>query len=267
MTRSSLPVKAIDRQYPHDLTPFARRPGNVLVIAPHPDDDVIGAGGTMALLAQAGKQVFSLYMSDGSNFPGAALWGAINEIKARRQQEALAALNTIHARGGIFLKATSSKLKNTRSAAIERALRQVIEFFLPETIYAPAPLESHPTHDAVLHLTLRALRSIRGYIPQFWGYAVWGGIFWTHGFNVVDISAVARLKARAIRAHESQIAYKPYDEGILGRNRYEAVFSEPHMPAQHTYVERFLDMRELVANKRLSLAAFTKRLVKNGGAS
>jgi LmbE family N-acetylglucosaminyl deacetylase len=264
MKPSAFHAKTIDKHYPLDLKPYAHRPGNVLVIAPHPDDDVIGAGGTMALLAQAGKQVFSLYMSDGSNFPGASEWGTHGAIKARRQKEALAALETIQAQGGIFLKGNSRKLKGTGSGSIECALREVICFLLPESIYAPAPFELHPTHDAVLHITLRALRSIRDYIPQFWGYTVWGGIFLTTGFKIVDISSVAGLKARAIRAHKSQIAYNAYDEGILGRNRYEAVFSEPHMPAPYEYVERFLDMQELVANKKLSLASFTKRLLKSG---
>lgn len=258
-----LSAKAIDKYYPLDLKPFARLPGNVLVIAPHPDDDIIGAGGTMALLAQAGKQVFSLYVSDGTNFPGAVLWGTKDEIKVCRQQEALAALKIIHARGGIFLKGNSKKLKDARSGALEYALREVIGFFLPESLYVPAPFEAHPTHGAVLHITLKALRSIKDYIPQLWGYTVWGGILCGARFKRVDISAVATLKARAIRAHKSQIAYKAYDAGMLGRNRYEAVFSEPHMPASGEYVERFLDMQELVANKRLSIGTFTKRLLKS----
>ena len=72
--------------HPRDLKPFAQRPGNVLVVAPHPDDDVIGAGGTMALLAQAGKQVYSLYVTDGSSFPGADSRGTTEQIIALRER-------------------------------------------------------------------------------------------------------------------------------------------------------------------------------------
>ena len=65
------------------------------------------------------------------------------------------------------------------------------------------------------------------YFPELWGYTVWGGIFSTRGFKMVDIApAVAGLKKKAIRMHRCQIACKSYDAGILGRNRYEAVFSE-----------------------------------------
>jgi hypothetical protein len=49
----------------------------------------------------------------------------------------------------------------------------------------------------------------------------------------------------------------------LGRNRYEAVFSETHKPARHSYVEGFLDMQELVTNRRLSLSTFTKKMLEN----
>jgi len=72
---------------------------------------------------------------------------------------------------------------------------------------------------------------------------------------------VAGLKRKAIRMHRCQIAYKAYDAGILGRNRYEAVFSETHKPARHSYVECFLDMQELITNKRLSLNTFAKKVL------
>jgi len=245
--------KSIVLHHPLDLKPFAQRPGNVLVVAPHPDDDVIGAGGTMALLAQAGKQVFSVYVTDGSSFPGSALRGTTEQRVALRQREALAALKVVKAKGGIFLKGSSR--------AVEHALRDVLRFFMPESICVPVPFDTHPTHHAVLQITLRALRSMRNYFPELWGYAVWGGIFSTRGFKIVDISAVVELKRKAIRMHKSQIAYKAYDAGILGRNRYEAVFSETHKPARHSYVEGFLDMQELVTNRRLSLSTFTKKIL------
>ena len=101
--------KSIVFHHPLDLKPFARCPGNVLVVAPHPDDDVIGAGGTMALLAQAGKQVFSLYVTDGSSFPQSVSRGTNEQIIALRQKESLAALKAVKAKGGIFLKRAAAK--------------------------------------------------------------------------------------------------------------------------------------------------------------
>ncbi len=255
--------KSIVLHHPLDLKPFARCPGNVLVVAPHPDDDVIGAGGTMALLAQAGKQVFSLYVTDGSSFPRSASRGTNEQIIALRQKESLAALKAVKAKGGIFLKGSSKKLKNKSSKAVEQAIREVLGFFLPESIYVPAPFETHPTHRSVLQITLRALRSMRNYFPALWGYTVWGGIFSTRGFKIIDISAVAGLKVKAIRMHQTQLAFKAYDAGILGRNRYEAIFSETHKPARPSHVECFLDMQELVTNKRLSLSTFSKKILGN----
>lgn len=254
--------KSITLHHPLDLSPFAQRPGNVVVVAPHPDDDVIGAGGAMALHAQAGKQVFSLYVTDGSRFPGAASQGTTKQTIALRQREALAALNVLHAKGGIFLRGNSKKINNNNSQAVEHAIREILGYLLPESIYIPAPFETHPTHRTVTRITLRALRSMRHYCPALWGYSVWGGVFSSRGYKVSDISAVAGRKIKAIRMHQSQIAYKAYDAGMLGRNRYEAVFAETHTPACHFYVECFLDMQELVTNKRLSLSTFTKKILK-----
>ena len=131
----------------------------------------------------------------------------------------------------------------------------------PETVYVPTPFDRHPTHGAALRLTLIALRSIRGFTPQLFGYNVWGGVYGVRGLKAVDISSVVKLKRKAIRMHGSQIAYKAYDEGILARNRYEAVFAETHGSEQCRYVESFLDMQELVNNKKLGLQRFVQQVL------
>ena len=66
--------------------PHAR---SVLVLAPHPDDETIGCGGSAALYAQAGIPVRALVMTDGS------LWGApppgMGVVEAREAETRAAA--------------------------------------------------------------------------------------------------------------------------------------------------------------------------------
>jgi hypothetical protein len=60
----------------------------------------------------------------------------------------------------------------------------------------------------------------------------------------------------AVLAHSSQIAYKNYQQGILGKNNAEAIFWESHEIQRATFVETFLDMTELLGQEDLTLENF-----------
>jgi LmbE family N-acetylglucosaminyl deacetylase len=261
MIQHGLPGTVITVRYPFAITAYERSPQNVLVVAPHPDDDVIGAGGMMVLLAKSGHAVFSLYVTDGRSSPAVPPAVGKKAVAGIRRREALAALKAVKACGAIFLNYNSQELQTKKYSEAIKAIREVLSFLRPETVYIPTPFDRHPTHGAVLRLTLIALRSIRGFTPQLFGYNVWGGVYGVRGLKAVDISSVVKLKRKAIRMHCSQIAYKAYDEGILARNRYEAVFAETHGPEQCRYVESFLDMQELVTNKKLGLQRFVQQVI------
>ena len=67
---------------PSLLPPAARR---VLVLVPHPDDEAIGAGGLMALLAERGADVAAILVTDGEATIGASRAPA--EVGRRRRAE------------------------------------------------------------------------------------------------------------------------------------------------------------------------------------
>ena len=66
--------------------------GNALVIAPHPDDESLGCGGTIALLRQRGYSVHVLFVSDGTmSHPNSPAYPA-ERLRKVREAEALDAL-------------------------------------------------------------------------------------------------------------------------------------------------------------------------------
>jgi len=222
-----------------DLPHLADRANTILVISPHPDDDVIGMGGAMRLLGADGKKVFSAYVTHGSS--SASHDGTPGSV---RRNEALAALKTVSASGAFFLNHASRELAGTAAAKVVRQLRKIITLLKPVEIYMPSPFERHPTHRLVTRITLRALNNMCN-APRAWGYSVWGGVYGLPGTKVVDISEAVRAKRKAIRQHASQTGDKPYDTGILGRNAYEGIFVETHARSHMAWAETFIDMDRL----------------------
>ncbi len=213
---------------------------SVIVISPHPDDDVIGMGGKMALMAKSHK-VITLYMTDGC---GSLRKDAKDQISSKRKQEALSALSIVGADGAFFLEARSSWLKQ-KGEEYQRLLlviQEILQSIQPKEIYMTAPWEIHPTHLASSQIVLDAL-------PQkekisLYAYPVWGPILGKK-LCYVDITEVIETKQKAIQAHYGEVSYKPYHEGVLARNFYQAVFEDPHSVSKAKYREVFLDMSDI----------------------
>jgi hypothetical protein len=108
-------------------------------------------------------------------------------------------------------------------------------------------------------MTVNAVRQMRGYCPELWGYSVWSGGFGMNKMKVIDISKVINIKKKAICMHKSQIKYKDYASGIIGRNRYEGIFLNTHSKKIFEYAETFVNMQELTRSRSLTLKGFLNR--------
>lgn len=233
----------------------------VLVIAPHPDDDVLGAGGAMAALADQGEKIFSLYVTDGRGSPRKDPGLSDEEMAVRREKEARKALRAIGAVGGFFLRRKSRELGGEGGKKLKKELTEIFEFLQPGKVFLPAPYERHLTHQICTRWSLEALRE-SGQTPLLYGYSLWGGFFGEEKRVVQDISGFITRKKKAVRAHASQLGYKQYLEGILGKNKYEAVFWETHEHQKVAFAEIFLDMTELLHRKDLTLEEFIRQDVE-----
>ena len=183
-----------------------------------------GAGGSMVEASIQGKGVFSVYITDGRSSPRIDPSISDEEMVLRREKEALAALKAVGAVGGFFLRKRSSELEGEEGKRTQNELVEIIQWISPGEVYLPAPYERHRTHQRCSRLAIEALRTAAGVKPILLGYSLWG-CFWAEKGRVVrDISAHVRKKVEAVLAHSTQIAYKNYQQGILGKNNYEAIF-------------------------------------------
>jgi LmbE family N-acetylglucosaminyl deacetylase len=241
------------------LEEYPKEDGNILVIAPHPDDDVLGAGGTMAAAAQQGMGVFAVYITDGRGSPRMNLMISDEEMAAQRKKEALSALKTTGAVGGFFLEKQSGELTGEAQKETEEILIRILEWLRPREVFLPEPYERHPTHQRCTQIGLQALRRTPGLKSNLLGYSLWGSFWGARKRMVRDITPFIQKKVEAIMAHSSQLAYKNYQQGIIGKNNYEAIFGESHAVSAASFVEIFLNMNELLENREMTVANFIRQ--------
>jgi LmbE family N-acetylglucosaminyl deacetylase len=193
--------------------------GPVLVFAPHPDDEVAGPGGVLAMHRAQGDPVRVVVTTDGitgdpdRRFPAA-------DYAERRRAESRAGLRELDVHDVAFWGFPDSCVLS--DADLERGAQlaaAAIAAFAPAVVYLPWQLEGHPDHHALHVVVTRAMDRL-GFRGLALGYEVWNAML---PDVVVDTTAVFEHKRRAMLAHHSQIAYVQYDHCLGGLNAYRAL--------------------------------------------
>lgn len=174
--------------------------GDLLVLAPHPDDEVIGCGGLIAAHRALGSAVYVVVMTDGGKGDptGAAAGASYSEL---RRNEAREAARRIGGAEIEFLLHPDGALAASAGAVDD--LVRILDARRPATIAFPSPFEIHPDHRATaLHLAA-ALPAV-GVRPELLAYEI-GGFMPAN--LLLDVTRFAERKADAIRAYASQLAH------------------------------------------------------------
>lgn len=183
----------------------------VLVLAPHPDDEVFGCAGSLVRHIQAGCQVEVIVLTEGA-------FGAApdqkNQVIATRQAESCAAAALLGYPPPTFWCLPDRGL-DYGEALILRVM-DAIRTVNADLVYAPSLTEIHPDHRTLAMVAVEAIRRL--------GAGVRLAMFEIGvplSPNVLlDISDLAELKLRAMRCFASQLALQPYDDHIAALNRF-----------------------------------------------
>jgi LmbE family N-acetylglucosaminyl deacetylase len=192
---------------------------NVVVIAPHPDDESIGCGGALCRHADAGDRVTALFLTSGElglkHLAREAAWHT-------REDEAKAAARILGITELHFLRQPDWMLAEAVSSAAT-AVAEVLTRERPQLIYVPHPREWHPDHKAAGDILKQSLGMCALSVPEIRGYEVWTPL--SEYSVVVDISAVMPRKLEAIRCHASQLADFDYAHAAQSLNAFRGVLA------------------------------------------
>lgn len=186
----------------------------VLVVAPHPDDEVLGAGGTMARLAAEGREVHVCIVTAGRP-------PRYDEAQTQRvRAEALRAHERLGVAEAHWLGFPAAELSETPHSALNAALGDLIARLAPGLVLLPHPGDMHLDHQACFVSALVASRPHQARYPavllayETLSETNWNAPHLSPGFLpsvFVDIGATLEAKLEAFALYESQVRPPPHE--------------------------------------------------------
>ena len=217
---------------PLDLSDF----DTVLVLAAHPDDETLGAGGLIATAAAAGLDVALGVFTAGEHSHPNSTTHPPELLARRREAELRAAANELAPAGVVWLL----DLEDGRVAEHEQELVEVLVPALGDArrtlVVAPWRHDGHPDHEAVGRAAATAAHRTGA---TLWEYPIW----WWHWASPADApwadlapapelsSGRHRASALAALAHASQVLTEPLSTRAGDRR---ALSCEPQFVTERT---------------------------------
>jgi len=202
-------------------------PGSrILVLAPHPDDEVFGCGGAILRHVDLGCTVSVVIFSDGTHGVPAADQDALRRVRQGESRAAAAILGYGEPR---FLDYPDRGLWYG-----EKLVGEILALCAgtgADLVYAPSIFEMHPDHRMLGMAAIEAVRRSGGL--QLALYEVGMPL---RPNCLLDISNLQARKAQAMACFVSQIARQRYDLHIAALNRYRTYT----LPAAVSAAEAFL---------------------------
>lgn len=222
----------------------------VLIVAPHADDETIGAGGTIARHAERGDHVTVAVMTGHGDEPH-PLWPREAWDKVREEaREAMACLG-VHEL--LFEELPAALVAEQQTWRINKVAAELILRTQPETLYVPFAFDLHRDHREIFNAFSVAWRPINEsgrQIRQVLCYEVlsethWNPPYLEAGFvpNVwIDVSSTIERKMRALECFKSQMGNAPTPrspDAMKALARWRGAQAGTH------YAEAFVLVRQL----------------------
>lgn len=190
----------------------------VLVIAAHPDDEVLGVGGTVAKLTSEGVECHLLIVTDGSSSQYRESDHLCEIIEAKKIETKNCA-DTLGFRSIHYGELPDMKLDMTPHIVINQVIEKVIDELLPDTVFTHFWGDVNRDHQEVYKSTLVAVRPVMGQVVrELYCYRVPSSTEWTPNKAdtmfmpnyFVDIEKFAEQKYKAFACYSTELREYPH---------------------------------------------------------
>ena len=225
-----------------DLLPFSVSMPigeRVVVLAPHPDDETLGMGGSLRLISERGKKIKVVVLTSGekaeADVPDRQKYAFI------RQKEALKAFKVLGVMDYEFLGFPDRELFENMDEAVQ-AVRKIIDDFRPDAIYSPSIIEINPDHRFAAELSIALSMEFTDIRCFFYEITVP-----IRPNILVDVTKFFKYKKKAVKCYKSQLKITDYLRLVKALNTYRSFT----LGMGVKFAEAFLQIDEIMSKEKM----------------
>jgi len=187
-------------------------PRRVLAIAAHPDDEVLGCGGTLALHARAGDQVTAIIACEGESLR----YGPSGVGQAQHTRRAAEVLGLAETRQLGF---PDQRLDTLSLLELIQPLEQMVREVQPNVVYCQFGSDANRDHELLFRAALVATRPLEAFIEGVYVFDTASSTEWGYPREFVpdtwvDISQTLEQKLNAMACYESEVRPYPHPRSL-----------------------------------------------------
>ena len=208
---------------------------SVLVIAAHPDDEVLGCGGTVALHARAGDEVTAVIACEGESLRYGP--GGLGQSEHSRRAAEMLGLKESRRLGFPDQRLDTLTLLDL-IAPLERAVQEV----RPAVVYCQFGGDANRDHELLFRAALVATRPLEPFIEAVYAFDTASSTEWGYPRSFVpdtwvDISTTLEQKLCAMACYESEVRPYPHPRSLEAlRHRAQAWGNQCCMEAAEVFM-------------------------------
>lgn len=194
----------------------------VLVIVAHPDDEVLGVGGTIAKLASQGVECHLLIVTDGSSSQYKDS-DHLHEIIEAKKLETKGCADLLGFKSIHYGELPDMKLDKTPHIVINHVIEKVLDEVQPDTVFTHFWGDVNRDHQEVYKSTLVAVRPVMGQVvKELYCFRVPSSTEWTPNKAdtmfmpnyFVDIENHAEMKYKALACYSTELREYPHPRSV-----------------------------------------------------
>lgn len=200
---------------------MAKKSKRVLIVAAHPDDEILGCGGTAARLVKEGCEVHTLILGEGVTSRDAKRDRAKREkeIKALKKQ-AREANKKVGISKVVLGDLPDNRFDTVPMLDIVKTVEGVKREFRPDVVYTHFWGDLNVDHRITYNAVLTACRPIKGEtVKEIYSFEVPSSTDWNHPDEFqpdtfVDITGTLDAKIKALKCYGTEIKDFPHPRSV-----------------------------------------------------
>jgi len=195
---------------------------NILVIASHPDDEVLGCGGTLYNLKKKGAKISVLFLSDGES---SRKHSKINKLILQRKKQATEAARILGIKKLFFGNFPDNSMDTVPLLKIIQFIEKHIKKIKPDTIFTHFESDLNVDHQITSKAVVTACRPIKKQTVKSilffeilssseWNISIKNKSFKPNYF--VDVSKSIKFKLKALKRYKREMRTWPHPRSIEG---------------------------------------------------